>query len=82
MTTADIAIVVTVIALSAFVINAAATKTEEPKTPQQIEESTRMIYNIKKITLEGHEYWHFTESRRGGGICHSESCPCRTKDSK
>lgn len=41
------------------------------------EESIERLYDIKKITLEGHEYWHFTKFRRGGGICHSESCPCR-----
>ena len=31
-----------------------------------------------KFNLDGHEYWYIDSGSRGGGLCHSETCPCKT----
>lgn len=83
MTTGDVALVTAILTLSVYVIDVAMTKTEEPKTPQQVEESIKTMYDIKKITLEGHEYWFFCGyEHKGGSLCHSESCGCRKEQKK
>ncbi len=34
---------------------------------------------IQIIKFEGHEYLSFDGNSYNGGVCHSESCPCKTK---
>ena len=33
---------------------------------------------IRVVKFEGHEYLAY-DSDRGGSLCHSETCPCKTK---
>ena len=33
---------------------------------------------IRVVKFEGHEYLAY-DMDRGGSLCHSESCPCKTK---
>ena len=33
---------------------------------------------IRVVKFEGHEYLAF-DGQRGGSLCHSESCPCKSK---
>ena len=35
--------------------------------------------NIQVIKFEGHEYLSFDGDNYNGGVCHSESCPCKSK---
>lgn len=35
--------------------------------------------NIQVIKFEGHEYLSFDGDNYNGGVCHSESCPCKGK---
>ena len=32
---------------------------------------------IRVVTFEGHEYLAY-DNDRGGSLCHSESCPCKS----
>ena len=34
--------------------------------------------NITEVTFKGHEYLAF-DCDHGGSLCHSESCPCKSK---
>ena len=34
--------------------------------------------NIKIVRIQGHDYMIF-DGYKQGGICHSESCPCKSK---
>ena len=34
---------------------------------------------IQIIKFEGHEYLSFDGNNYNGGVCHSESCPCKSK---
>ena len=34
---------------------------------------------IRVIKFEGHEYLSFDGNSYNGGVCHSESCPCKSK---
>ena len=58
---------------------------EESKRREQYKsemaESFKMQYAGKefyKFNMEGHEYWYVDSGMRGGGLCHSETCPCHT----
>ena len=58
---------------------------EESKERQQrqieINESFQKRYAGKefyKFNLDGHDYWYIDSGSRGGGLCHSETCPCKT----
>lgn len=59
---------------------------EESKERQQrqieINESFTKSYAGKefyKFNMDGHEYWYVDGgSMRGGGLCHSETCHCKT----
>lgn len=58
---------------------------EESKERQQrqieINESFQKSYAGKefyKFNLDGHDYWYIDSGSRGGGLCHSETCPCKT----
>ena len=35
--------------------------------------------NIRIFEFEGHEYLSFDGNSYNGGICHAESCPCKSK---
>jgi len=37
-----------------------------------------MSSGIRVIKFEGHEYLAY-DNDRGGSLCHSESCPCKSK---
>ena len=45
-------------------------------------ESLKMHYagrEFYKFNMDGHAYWYVDGgSMRGGGLCHSETCPCHT----
>lgn len=57
---------------------------EQPKGPDgsyEFNEYGRILIDgrteIKKVKIEGHEYLMLGVNN-GGGICHSQSCPCFT----
>mgnify|MGYP003331320609 CR=1 FL=1 len=43
--------------------------------PEVAEDGT----TVRIIRFEGHEYLVFDGPSYEGGVCHSESCPCKTK---
>lgn len=47
----------------------------------EINESFKKSYAGKefyKFNLDGHDYWYIDSGSRGGGLCHSETCQCKT----
>ena len=36
------------------------------------------VSGIRVVKFEGHEYLAY-DMERGGSLCHSESCPCKSK---
>ena len=51
------------------------------KSPE-VESTDRLkidnLSNIKVVKFEGHEYLAY-DVNNGGSLCHSESCPCKSK---
>ena len=58
--------------VTAFVGCGHPTNTE----PEPVKSEDIGINNVEMVEIDGHEYLILTRYR-AGGICHSESCPCK-----
>lgn len=54
-----------------------AERKEEQRKPLPIQYE---VGKFHKVILEGHEYWYAENFKNNVGFCHSESCPCKTKE--
>jgi hypothetical protein len=71
-------LVVAAMGLVLFGINVAilTSYTQAPSGPRPVRVDGG---NIQVIKFEGHEYLSFDGDNYNGGVCHSESCPCKGK---
>ena len=72
-----------ILIIGIFVVAAACEHAKQPQTEIETtvvaKQSGGYAITFELVTLDGHEYWVYDGSY-AGGIVHSASCPCHTKN--